>query len=61
MSVGNVGQLCTDLLIQTLQCEKAGYLWHSAILPVVGVDPFKVSSPDLALPAEGKSCDSILV
>ncbi|XP_034231680.1 proteasome assembly chaperone 2 [Thrips palmi] len=52
VSVGNVGQLCSDLLIHSLQCEKVGYLWHSAILPVVGVDPFKVSSPDLALPAE---------
>ncbi|XP_026283421.1 proteasome assembly chaperone 2 [Frankliniella occidentalis] len=52
VSVGNVGQLCTDLLIQSLGCQKAGYLWHPAILPVVGVDPYRLSSPDLALPAE---------
>lgn len=52
VSVGNVGQLCSDLLIQSLKCEKTGYLWHPAILPVVGVDPFKLSSADLALPAE---------
>ncbi|KAK3909744.1 Proteasome assembly chaperone 2 [Frankliniella fusca] len=52
VSVGNVGQLCTDLLILSLGCQKTGYLWHQAILPIVGADPYKVSSPDLALPAE---------
>ncbi|KAJ1523261.1 hypothetical protein ONE63_001140 [Megalurothrips usitatus] len=58
VSVGNVGQLSTDLLIQSLQCEKAGFLWHPAILPVVGVDPYKVSSPELALSAEVFSSES---
>lgn len=54
MSVGNVGQLSADLLIQALKCEKAGYIWHPAILPVVGVDPYRTSSSSLALSAEGK-------
>ena len=36
MSVGNVAQLCTDLLIATHRMERIGFLHHSALLPLVG-------------------------
>jgi proteasome assembly chaperone 2 len=39
VSVGNVGQLVTDLLITNLKsCKKVGRLFHPAIEPVVGND-----------------------
>ncbi|KAK3086850.1 hypothetical protein FSP39_024409 [Pinctada imbricata] len=40
VSVGNVGQLATDLLISTLWMERIGYIHHESILPLVGNDPF---------------------
>lgn len=36
VSVGNVAQLATDLLIETLKLEKVGLLWHPALIPIVG-------------------------
>ncbi|XP_001647946.2 proteasome assembly chaperone 2 [Aedes aegypti] len=36
VSVGNVAQLATDLLIETLKPEKVGMLWHPALIPIVG-------------------------
>ncbi|XP_065078032.1 proteasome assembly chaperone 2-like [Ochlerotatus camptorhynchus] len=36
VSVGNVAQLATDLLIETLKLEKIGLLWHPALIPIVG-------------------------
>ncbi|CAG7835176.1 unnamed protein product [Allacma fusca] len=39
VSVGNVGQLVTDLLITNLKtCKKVGRVYHSAVEPVVGND-----------------------
>lgn len=40
VSVGNVGQLAVDLLITSLNMKKVGTIWHPAILPSVGSDPF---------------------
>lgn len=40
VSVGNVGQLTVDLLITSLNLKKVGTIWHPAILPTVGSDPF---------------------
>ncbi|XP_050396081.1 proteasome assembly chaperone 2 [Patella vulgata] len=40
VSVGNVGQLAVDLIISTLDLQKVGYIYHSAILPIVGNDPY---------------------
>jgi proteasome assembly chaperone 2 len=43
LSVGNIGQLTGDVLIQTLQLEKVGYLEHPAVVPFAGNDTFSVS------------------
>lgn len=40
VSVGNVGQLAADLLINSLKLEKLGYVWHGSVIPVAGGDPF---------------------
>nr|BAN20610.1 conserved hypothetical protein [Riptortus pedestris] len=39
-SVGNVSQLCIDLVISSLKCTHIGMIWHEAILPLVGADPY---------------------
>lgn len=40
VSVGNVGQLSTDLLIAALKPERIGYIYHESLLAVVGNDPY---------------------
>jgi proteasome assembly chaperone 2 len=53
VSVGNIGQLATDLLISTLpQTKKAGYLISTLVQPIVGHDAFVHNSPDLSLSCE---------
>lgn len=48
MSIGNVGQLTTDLLISTLRPSKVGYLYTDCVVPVVGNNPFvEHGSPDM--------------
>ena len=54
MSVGNVGQLATDLLVTKLKPKKIGMIWHSAIIPLVGGDPYNFSETALTTSAEGK-------
>ncbi|XP_071958377.1 proteasome assembly chaperone 2-like [Antedon mediterranea] len=51
ISVGNVGQLATDLIISTLKMEHVGYLSDSSMLPMCGNDPFNTSGL-----VEGKLC-----
>jgi len=53
VSVGNVGQLSADLLISSISCTHSGYIWHDALLPLVGNHPFSEHSHKLALGAEG--------
>ncbi|XP_033126060.1 proteasome assembly chaperone 2-like [Anneissia japonica] len=53
ISVGNVGQLATDLLISTLKMQQVGYLYDSSMLPMCGNDPFSTSGL-----VEGKLCTS---
>lgn len=40
ISVGNVGQLTTDLLISTLSCNSVGYLHDESIIPLCGNDAY---------------------
>ena len=57
VSVGNVGQLTCDLIINTLQMKKVGYFCPKCFLPVVGNNPFYSSNADkncLSLNNEGK-------
>ena len=57
VSVGNVGQLACDLIINTLQMKKVGYFCPRCFLPVVGYNPFYTSNTDkniLSLNNEGQ-------
>lgn len=40
VSVGNVPQLTIDLFITTLKLKKVSNVWHPAIIPCVGTDPY---------------------
>lgn len=40
VSVGNVPQLTIDLVITTFNLEKLSSVWHPAIVPCVGRDPY---------------------
>ena len=55
VSVGNIGQLATDLLISTLpNTKKAGYLISALVQPIVGHDAFVQNSSELSLSCERK-------
>ena len=55
ISVGNVGQLTADLLINTLELSRVGYVQDPTILPLVGNDAFDHTRPSgyLHTSAEG--------
>lgn len=40
MSVGNVGQLASDVLISSLNACRVGFLYDDSTVPVVGSEPF---------------------
>ncbi|XP_053681262.1 proteasome assembly chaperone 2 [Anopheles nili] len=46
VSVGNVPQLAVDALVETLQLEPIGQLWHPALIPIVGPAAFEHASQD---------------
>ncbi|KAK4309407.1 hypothetical protein Pmani_018983 [Petrolisthes manimaculis] len=52
VSVGNVGQLAVDLLINNTSCRKIGLIHHPALLPLVGGDPYSPSSKDVTTSAD---------
>ncbi|KAK9882287.1 hypothetical protein WA026_020397 [Henosepilachna vigintioctopunctata] len=52
VSVGNVPQLTVDLLIYNADFRKAGIIYHPAIMPSVGADPFDESSTDICTACE---------
>lgn len=54
VSVGNIGQLATDLLISTIpNLRKAGYLINNRLVqPIIGYDPYNQNSNDLCLSVE---------
>ncbi len=55
VSIGNIGQLATDLLISTLSnTHKAGYLITDLVQPIVGHDPFVQNSSELSMSCERK-------
>ncbi|MBN3308452.1 PSMG2 protein, partial [Amia calva] len=45
ISVGNVGQLATDLIISTLNMPAVGYIHTDCLIPMVGNNPY-ASSPE---------------
>ncbi|KAI5661020.1 hypothetical protein M9H77_20343 [Catharanthus roseus] len=59
LSIGNVGQLATDLLISSLRAERIGYFDDPNVLPCVGNNAYSPSPPgDLALPLEAYESSS---
>uniref|UniRef100_A0A182NSR0 Proteasome assembly chaperone 2 n=1 Tax=Anopheles dirus TaxID=7168 RepID=A0A182NSR0_9DIPT len=46
VSVGNVPQLAVDAVIETLQLEPVGLLWHPALVPIVGAAAFEHAASD---------------
>ncbi|XP_065573040.1 proteasome assembly chaperone 2-like [Artemia franciscana] len=54
LSLGNVGQLSIDLLLQSFsdEVEKVGYLNHPSLLPVVGHSPYSIDVAELYLGCE---------
>jgi len=47
VSVGNVGQLCVDLIITNSDAKLVGRVSHKSILPVVGKNPYDETSDEL--------------
>ncbi|VDO08058.1 unnamed protein product [Rodentolepis nana] len=60
VGVGNVGQLCMDVLISSLEPVFVGYLNSSSVPPIVGSTPYPelISSPSLACSLELYDDDS---
>lgn len=52
MTIGNVGQLATDLLISTLRLSRVGFLETTAVLPCAGNDAFSHQQGNIALSLE---------
>ncbi|CAL7950149.1 unnamed protein product [Xylocopa violacea] len=52
VAVGNVGQLCIDLLISNLNLHKIGSLWNSVFLPICGLDPYDKNSSSVCTTAD---------
>lgn len=52
VSVGNIGQLTVDLLITNYNLKKVATIWHPAIIPSVGSDPFFKESNDVCTACE---------
>lgn len=53
VSVGNVAQLTSDLLITTLKMKCVGYLYDQCLLPLVCQSAFDHNSGVLSTSAEG--------
>lgn len=53
MSVGNVAQLASDLLISTLKMERVGHLYDHCLLPLVCQSAFDHNSGVMTTSAEG--------
>lgn len=52
VAVGNVGQLCADLLISNLNLRKIGSLWNPMFLPICGLDPYSNDSNSVCTASE---------
>ncbi|GFY73173.1 proteasome assembly chaperone 2 [Trichonephila inaurata madagascariensis] len=57
ISVGNVGQLAVDLLLNNLNVKKAAYVNHPSIIPMVGADPFKSECLELTTSCQLYVCE----
>ena len=56
MSIGNVGQLSTDILLASLPgVRKLAELWHPSLLPIVGSNPLDDREKDLMTACQRKA------
>lgn len=56
VSVGNAAQLAVDLLLSTLETELVGYIHSTALLPLVGGNPYRVGDQRLATACQVYVC-----
>ncbi|KAG8180822.1 hypothetical protein JTE90_005909 [Oedothorax gibbosus] len=56
ISVGNVGQLAVDLLLNNLEVKPVAYVHHPCFLPIVGADPFDPQSTRMATSCQLFEC-----
>lgn len=52
VAVGNLAQLCVDLLIANEGLKKVGQCWSKSFLPIVGQDPYDLSSTRICTAAD---------
>lgn len=58
VAVGNVGQLACDLLISSLDMKKITSVYSTALIPVLGYDPYDLNSNNLSSCCEVYKCAS---
>lgn len=56
VAVGNVGQLACDLLISSLDMKRISSICSPALIPVLGYDPYDLSSNNLSSCCEVYKC-----
>uniref|UniRef100_A0A023GJR2 Proteasome assembly chaperone 2 n=1 Tax=Amblyomma triste TaxID=251400 RepID=A0A023GJR2_AMBTT len=56
VSVGNAAQLAVDLLLSTLETELVGYIHSTALVPLVGGNPYRVGDQRLATACQVYVC-----
>lgn len=61
VSVGNVGQLASDLIISTLWMYRVGAIDTSAIVPVVGNNPYAATSSQSSASSTFELCTALEV
>lgn len=52
VSVGNIPQLTLDLIITTLNMTKSATIWHPAVIPSVGGDPYTSNATEICTACE---------
>ncbi|XP_059051864.1 proteasome assembly chaperone 2 [Achroia grisella] len=57
VAVGNVGQLACDLLISSLNMKKIASVYSSAVIPVLGYDPYNLHSTSISNSCEIYKCE----
>lgn len=58
VAVGNVSQLTCDLLISSLQMKKVSSIYSTALIPVLGYDPYTLDSNSLCSSCEMYTCST---
>lgn len=58
VAVGNVGQLACDLLISSLDMKRTSSVYHPALIPVLGYDPYDLFSNNLSSCCEVYKCEA---